>query len=95
MAENPALRATDMVELNPTFLFRWEEPQQAYVLLYPEGLVKLNASAGEIMAMIAETTMVGDLIEHFSATYNDQDIASDILAFLEASHERGWIRKQQ
>ena len=36
-------------ELNPMFLFRWEDTQDAYVLLYPEGVVKLNSTAGEIL----------------------------------------------
>ncbi len=36
-------------EIRPPFLFRWEESQQAHVLLYPEGIVKLNATGGEIL----------------------------------------------
>jgi len=28
---------------------QWEPAQDAHVLLYPEGMVKLNQSAGEIM----------------------------------------------
>lgn len=83
---------SDVLELNPTFLFRWEDAQNAYVLLYPEGLVKLNTSAGEILAAVAETTAVGDLLDRFTAKYNNEDIAEDVLAFLETSHERGWIR---
>ncbi len=94
MTNQPSLQPTDIVELNPVYLFRWEEPQQAHILLYPEGLIKLNASAGEILARVAETVAVGELIDHFTKTYNSEDIAEDILAFLEASHERGWIRKK-
>ena len=30
------------------FRLQWEEVQQSWVLLYPEGMVKLNGSAGEI-----------------------------------------------
>ncbi len=92
MSHTESFQRSDVLELNPMFLFRWEEAQNAYVLLYPEGLVKLNTSAGEILAAVAETTAVGDLIDRFTTTYNNQDIAEDVLAFLEASHERGWIR---
>ena len=28
---------------------QWEPAQNAHVLLYPEGMIKLNGSAGEIM----------------------------------------------
>jgi pyrroloquinoline quinone biosynthesis protein D len=31
------------------FRLQWEEVQQSWVLLYPEGMVKLNGSAGEII----------------------------------------------
>ena len=31
------------------FRLQWEPAQNAHVLLYPEGMVKLNASAGEIL----------------------------------------------
>lgn len=33
-------------KLEILFRFQWEEAQQAYVLLYPEGMVKLNGPAG-------------------------------------------------
>ena len=92
MVNERTLRTTDVVEMNPAFLFRWEEPQQAYVLLYPEGLVKLNATAGEILAAVAVAVPVGDVVGRLTAAYDNPDIAEDILAFLEASHERGWIR---
>jgi pyrroloquinoline quinone biosynthesis protein D len=96
MSNDAAIQPTDIVELNPMFLFRWEEPQQAHVLLYPEGLVKLNPTAGQILEAVAQTVTVGDLTEIFRVRYdnmyNKQDIEKDILAFLEASRERGWIR---
>ena len=52
------------------FRLQWEAAQNAYVLLYPEGMIKLNASAGEIMkrcdgqATIAEIT--ADLEQAFA-----------------------------
>ena len=32
------------------FRLQWEPAQDAHVLLYPEGMVKLNGSAGAIIA---------------------------------------------
>ena len=29
------------------FRFQWEEAQDCFVLLYPEGMVKLNQAAGD------------------------------------------------
>ena len=36
--------------------FQWEEAQAAYVLLYPEGMVKLGQSAGEILKRVNGTS---------------------------------------
>ncbi|WP_288052050.1 pyrroloquinoline quinone biosynthesis peptide chaperone PqqD [Acidiphilium sp.] len=92
MDNGGVMQRENVVELDPKFLFRWEEPQQAYILLYPEGLVKLNATAGEILAEVANTAEIGAIVDHFATKYQNLDIANDILAFLEEAHERGWIR---
>ncbi|OHC11754.1 MAG: pyrroloquinoline quinone biosynthesis protein PqqD, partial [Pseudomonadales bacterium GWC1_66_9] len=34
------------------FRFQWEPAQDCHVLLYPEGMVKLNGSAGAILAEV-------------------------------------------
>jgi len=39
----------DKPTLSRLFRLQWEEAQNSYVLLYPEGMVKLNQSAGEIL----------------------------------------------
>ena len=40
-----ALGEAAVLELARHYRFQWEPAQQAYVLLYPEGMVKLGASA--------------------------------------------------
>ena len=39
----------DLPKLSRLFRMQWEEAQNAHVLLYPEGMVKLNQSAAEIL----------------------------------------------
>lgn len=68
-----------VVEMNPMYLFRWEEPQQAFVLLYPEGVVRLNGPAGAILGAVDGERSVAD-------------ITSDVLEFMETAHAQGWIR---
>ena len=36
------------------YRFQWEPAQDCYVLLYPEGIVKLNPAAGEILKRVSE-----------------------------------------
>lgn len=92
MSNGASLRPDDVVQINPLYLFRWEEPQQAHVLLYPEGLVKLNATAGEILTMVDGRVRVGEIVDRLAAKYDAPDIAADVLEFLEISHAKGWIR---
>ena len=54
------------------FRLQWEPAQSCFVLLYPEGMVKLNQSAGEIMKRCDGqrdiAAIVADLETAFSAT---------------------------
>lgn len=82
--------------LNPLFMFRWEETQQAYVLLYPEGVVKLNDTAGEILKRCNGTLTVEELVQELTGLF-DQDagkVGESVQKFLEVSHAKGWIRRQ-
>ena len=86
---------TDRYEIRPPFLFRWEDSQQAHVLLYPEGIVKLNATAGDILKRCDGKTSVAELIEQLGRDYCASDIdaiGKGVLNFLEVSHGKGWIR---
>lgn len=78
--------------LNPLFLLRWEETQTAYVLLYPEGMVKLNGPAGQILNLVDGTASVQQIVDELVSTYGDPLIADDIRAFLETAHAKRWIR---
>ena len=37
-------------QLHPRFIMRWEASQDAHVILYPEGLIKLSPSASSTSA---------------------------------------------
>jgi pyrroloquinoline quinone biosynthesis protein D len=49
MSDSTPAPLPERPRLNRLFRLQWEEAQQAYVLLYPEGMVKLNLSAAEIL----------------------------------------------
>ena len=81
-------------ELNPMFLFRWEATQDAYVLLYPEGVVKLNPTAGEILKRCDGQRTVAAVIDELQQVFAEspERIASGVHKFLEVSYAKGWIR---
>ena len=85
---------TDRYEIRHLFC-SWEDSQQAHVLLYPEGIVKLNATAGDILKRCDGSTSVVELIEQLGCDYNASAIdaiRAGVLNFLEVSHAKGWIR---
>ena len=49
--------------LNPHYCFQWEEAQNCYVLLYPEGMIKFNGSAGEILVQVDGARSIKEIIE--------------------------------
>lgn len=83
----------DTMEMHPNFHFRWEEPQQAYVLLYPEGIVKLNDSAAEILDICARgDRTIGEGSAVLENRYDHPQITAQIMQFMELAYAKGWIR---
>lgn len=77
------------------YRFQWEPAQDCYVLLYPEGMVKLNPAAGEILKRISEKKQtVGELIAELKATFNGVNLDDDVYQFLEEAHDNDWIRAE-
>jgi pyrroloquinoline quinone biosynthesis protein D len=79
------------VNINPNFQFQWEEKQNCYVLLYPEGMVQLNQSAGEILALCNGANSIQDIINKLCEKFNVDDLTQDVLSFLEEAENRKWI----
>jgi pyrroloquinoline quinone biosynthesis protein D len=73
------------------FRLQWEEAQNTWVLLYPEGMVKLNQSAGEITRRCDGERTVADIVADLEATFGTQNLTADVVAFLDLASERGWL----
>ncbi|MBP0050168.1 pyrroloquinoline quinone biosynthesis peptide chaperone PqqD [Marinobacterium sp. AK62] len=79
--------------LNPMFRFQWEEAQGCHVLLYPEGMIKLNDSAAAILAEVQGEQDCAAIIQALEARFPDAGaLGPDVLEFLEVAHEQNWIR---
>jgi len=74
------------------FRFQWEEAQQCHVLLYPEGMIKLNQSAGEILKLCDGQRDVAAIVAALEAKFQAKGLAGDVLEFLEVAHGNRWIR---
>ena len=88
------LKNETILEIVPTFRVQWEEVQNCYVVLYPEGMVKLSQSAGEIMKRIDGEQSVIDIIDDISNAFDGADVKEDVMKFLEVVYGNGWIRSK-
>ena len=81
----------DMPRLNHRFRMQWEEAQQSHVLLYPEGMIRLNQSAGEILKRCDGATTVDDIVAQLEQQFNASGLRSDVLDLLAHAVDKDWI----
>jgi pyrroloquinoline quinone biosynthesis protein D len=74
---------------------QWEAAQEAHVLLYPEGMVKLNGSAGAIMSRCDGVRTVADIVADLERSYQMSGLAADVRAFVTLAAERGWLELRE
>ena len=91
MAERIKLTLKDIPAIPSRFRLQWEPAQNAQVLLYPEGMVKLSDSAAEILKRVDGASPVSAIIRDLERAFPGTDLSSDVLEFLRIAHERGWI----
>jgi len=91
----PVFTADSIPMLALGYRFQWEPAQNCNVLLYPEGMVKLNGAAGEILKRISEKKQsVADLISELKVAFDGADLDDDVYRFLEEAYNNDWIRPE-
>jgi len=73
------------------FRLQWEDAQQAWVLLYPEGMVKLNQSAGEILQRCDGTRSAREIVADLEQAFATTGLLADVQAFLGMARQQHWI----
>ena len=73
------------------FRLQWEAVQEAHVLLYPEGMVKLNGSAGAIMSRCDGVRTVAEIVADIERSYGVTGLGTDVAAFVAMAREKGWL----
>jgi len=91
MADRISLAPEDVPIVPSRCRLQWEAAQNAHVLLYPEGMVKLSESAAEILKRVDGVASVSAIIQTLERTFPGADLSSDVLEFLSTAYERGWI----
>ncbi|HTT08567.1 MAG TPA: pyrroloquinoline quinone biosynthesis peptide chaperone PqqD [Gammaproteobacteria bacterium] len=84
--------AATVPQVAPTKRLQWEEAQNCWVILYPEGMIKLNSSSAEIMKRIDGKRSIAEIIADLKKAYPGVELDNDVYAFMEVAHEQQWIR---
>ena len=93
--QKPIFNAKSTPVLAQGYRFQWEPAQDCYVLLYPEGMVKLNSAAGEILKQITDNEQtVEELITALKAAFDGADLDDDVYQFLEEAHDNSWLKSK-
>ena len=77
--------------LRSVYRLQWEDAQKAWVLLYPEGMVRLNGPAAEILKRCNGTTQVSALVDDLERAFATTGLHDDVHEFLTEAAGRGWI----
>ncbi|MGH8832351.1 MAG: pyrroloquinoline quinone biosynthesis peptide chaperone PqqD [Polaromonas sp.] len=73
------------------YRLQYEQVQSAWVLLYPEGMVKLNNSAAEILRRCNGERSVEAMIADLEILFNAKGLAPQVQGMLQEGMRRGWI----
>lgn len=76
------------------FRLQWEPAQNAHVLLYPEGMVKLNTSAGEIMSRCNGKRTLAEIVAELEHAFGMAGLSGEVSAFVSLALEKKWLEAQ-
>ncbi len=88
----PTSSAESRLAVGRGFRLQWEPAQNAYVLLYPEGMIKLNGSAGEILKRCDGAATIADITADLEREFGASDLSEDVMSFVVMAVEKRWLQ---
>jgi pyrroloquinoline quinone biosynthesis protein D len=70
---------------------RYDEVREEHVLLVPEGVVRLNPTAAEVLELCDGERSLDDIVGALSARYDGADIRDDVHDLVDAMALRGLV----
>lgn len=83
--------ASTIPRIGAGFRLQWEPAQGCHVLLYPEGMVKLNGSAGEIMVRCDGERSIEAIVGELETAFNATGLAPEVISFVEIAGKQRWL----
>lgn len=81
------------ISFSPLHRLQWEEAQQRYVILYPEGMVELNQSSAEILKLCDGSRVLAQIVAELEEKFATSGLTNDITNFLNVALQNGWIKQ--
>jgi pyrroloquinoline quinone biosynthesis protein D len=88
----PAIDPLSRPAVGRGFRLQWEGAQNAHVLLYPEGMIKLNGSAGEILKRCDGATSIVDITADLERAFATSGLSDDVMRFVVMAVEKKWLK---
>lgn len=70
---------------------RYDEVREEHVLLVPEGVVRLNPTAAEVLELCDGERSLDDIVGALSARYDGADVRDDVHELVDAMAQRGLV----
>lgn len=75
------------------YRLQFEPSQKAHVILYPEGMIKLNDTAAAIAQHIDGTKTVNEIIMVLKEQFGDfEQIDGDVIDYMLVAQRENWIK---
>ena len=70
---------------------RYDEVREEHLLLIPEGAVRLNPTAAEVLELCDGERSLDDIVGALSARYGDSDVRDDVHELVDAMAQKGLV----
>lgn len=70
---------------------RYDEVREEHLLLIPEGAVRLNPTAAEVLELCDGARSLDDIVDALSARYDGADVRDDVVELIGAMAEKGLV----
>jgi pyrroloquinoline quinone biosynthesis protein D len=70
---------------------QYDDVREEHMLLVPEGAVRLNTTAAEVLGLCDGERSVDDIVATLSARYGDADVTDDVRELLDGLGRRGLV----
>ena len=83
---------TQIPQFRRGYRLQWEPAQESHVVLYPEGMAKLNETAAAILELVDGKRDAAAIIAELNARFPEAGgVDQDVVEFLQAAVEQKWI----